>query len=125
MYVFLLAGCEVVLSAVVLCICNLLFIKKAPQQPDPSAKMEMAATETEMEQLNKLSQEDQENLDGRKESEPKAEEQSMEAQKEATEDPGQPAASQDELQVDTVDLEKISQVATKANGGAVEPESSL
>lgn len=129
MYVFLLAGCEVVLSAVVLCICNLLFIKKTPQQPDPSAKMETAVTETEMEQLNKFSQEDQENPGGRKESEPKAEEQSinpaMEPQKETTEEPEKPAASQDELQVGSVDLERISQVATKANGGAVEPESSL
>lgn len=130
MYVFLLAGCEVVLSAIVLCTCNLLFIKKTPQQPDPAAKMEMAATETEMEQLNKVSQDDLENHDARQESEPKnvqEEEQrinpEVEAQKESKEDPDKPeAASEDELQVDSVDLSKV---ATKANGGAVEPESSL
>lgn len=130
MYVFLLAGCEVVLSAVVLCVCNLLFIKKTPQQPDHSAKMEMAATDTEMEQLNKISQEDQGNRGVRKESEPKAGEQSInpevEVEKETPEDPDKPEArTQDELQVDSVDLEKLSQVATKANGGVVEPESSL
>ncbi|MEQ2276754.1 hypothetical protein XENORESO_008017 [Xenotaenia resolanae] len=33
MYVFLLAGCEVVLSAVVLATCNFLFIKKKPSAP--------------------------------------------------------------------------------------------
>lgn len=134
MYVFLLAGCEVVLSAIVLCTCNLLFIKKTPQQPDPSAKMEMAVTETEMEQLKEISQDDEENHGGRKESEPKdvqAGEQSInaevEAQKGTTEDPDKPeAASQDALQVDFVDLEKVSEAAaTKANGSAVEPECSL
>ncbi|MCJ8738658.1 hypothetical protein PDJAM_G00038270 [Pangasius djambal] len=130
MYVFLLAGCEVVLSAVVLCICNLLFIKKTPQQPDPSAKMEMAVTETEMEQLNKMSRDDQENHGGKNESDPNGGERSInpevEVQKETTDDPDKPeAASEDELQVDSVDLEKLSKVATKANGGAVEPESSL
>ncbi|KAG7324982.1 hypothetical protein KOW79_011298 [Hemibagrus wyckioides] len=131
MYVFLLAGCEVVLSAIVLCICNILFIKKTPPQPDPSAKMEMAATDTEMEQLNKVTQDDQENHDGRKESESKNEQEGeqvvnheVEAQKESSEDPDkpEPAGDEDELLVDSVDLSKE---ATKANGGAVEPESSL
>lgn len=134
MYVFLLAGCEVVLSALVLCICNLLFIKKTPQQPDSSAKMELAVTETELEQFNGVSQDDEEdNQGGRKELEPsdvQAGEQSInpevEAQKGTTEDPDKPeTASQDALQVESVDLEKPSEAVTKANGGAVEPESSL
>lgn len=127
MYVFLLAGCEVVLSAVVLCICNMLFIKKTPQQPEPSARMEMAMIETEMEQLNKVSQDDQENHGEGNELEPKSGEQStkVEEPKDTTEDPDKPeAASQDEGQVDSVELE-LSKVATKANGGVVEPESSL
>lgn len=34
MYVFLLAGCEVVISAVVLATCNFLCIKKSPTPPD-------------------------------------------------------------------------------------------
>lgn len=34
MYVFLLAGIEVVISALVLAICNLLFIKKKPEAPE-------------------------------------------------------------------------------------------
>lgn len=127
MYVFLLAGCEVVLSAIVLCICNMLFIKKTPQQPEPSARMEMAMTETEMEQLNKVSQDDQENHGEGNELEPKSGEQStkVEEPKDTTEDPDKPeAASQDEGQVDSVELE-LSKGATKANGGVVEPESSL
>ncbi|TSK14821.1 Monocarboxylate transporter 4 [Bagarius yarrelli] len=127
MYVFLLAGCEVVLSAVVLCVCNLLFIKKSPQQTDPSAKMEMAVKDTEIEQLNKA---DQQNHDDGKESEPKniqAGEQSidpeMEAQKNITEDPDKPeTAKENELQVDSIDLSKVE---TKASSGAVEPESSV
>ncbi|XP_076122393.1 monocarboxylate transporter 4-like [Alosa pseudoharengus] len=53
--VFLLAGCEVVLAAVVLATCNFLFIKKTPQEPD--AKLENGIDTTEMEQLNKLEQE--------------------------------------------------------------------
>ncbi|KAF5893126.1 monocarboxylate transporter 4-like [Clarias magur] len=131
MYVFLLAGCEVVLSAVVLCVCNMLFIKKTPQQPDSSAKMEMAVTETEMEHLNRVTQDDRENHGGRKESAPKnaqVEEQTTnpETQQETTVNPDEPeAASKDELQLDCVDLEKLPKDATKANGGAVEPESSL
>ncbi|KAI7796930.1 monocarboxylate transporter 4 [Triplophysa rosa] len=62
-FVFLLAGCEVVLSALVLAICNWLFIKKKPQEPDPPAKMEMAVTEAEMEVLNKAPQKEPENKD--------------------------------------------------------------
>ncbi len=64
MYIFLLAGCEVVLSALVLSICNMLFIKRNPQQPDPPAKMEMAITETEMEELNNTPKDDQDNRGG-------------------------------------------------------------
>lgn len=130
MYIFLLAGCEVVLSAVVLFVCNLLFIKKTPQQPDPSANMETAVTETEMEQLNKASPDDQKNHDGRKESAPQnvqAGEQSVNpavaAQKKSPEDPDKPeTARETELQVDSVDLSKV---VTKTSSGPVEPESSV
>uniref|UniRef100_A0A3B4CB62 Major facilitator superfamily (MFS) profile domain-containing protein n=1 Tax=Pygocentrus nattereri TaxID=42514 RepID=A0A3B4CB62_PYGNA len=111
MYVFLLAGCEVVLSAVVLCVCNLLFIKKKPQQSDPCAKMERAVTETEMEQLNKVQQDDHEDGGDRGEAEPKKEQE------------GEQTASKDEM--DSVDLETGTKEATKVNGCVVEPESSL
>lgn len=92
--------------------------------------MEMAAAETEMEHLNKVSQNDQENHGGRNESEPKAGEQGINpevvAHKETTEDPDKPeAANQDEIQVDSVVPEKLAEVATKMNGDAAEPESSL
>ncbi|XP_062381319.1 monocarboxylate transporter 4-like [Sardina pilchardus] len=53
--VFLLAGSEVVLAAVVLATCNFLFIKRPAQEQD--AKLENGNAATEMEQLNKLEQE--------------------------------------------------------------------
>ncbi|XP_048871379.1 monocarboxylate transporter 4 [Brienomyrus brachyistius] len=57
MFVFLLAGTEVVLSAIVLATCNFFCIKKSPQISE--AKLEMAAAETEMEQLNKPAEDEQ------------------------------------------------------------------
>ncbi|KAF7647098.1 hypothetical protein LDENG_00177570 [Lucifuga dentata] len=56
MYVFLLAGCEVMLSAFVIALCNFLCISK--KQEEPEARMEMAATAAEQEGLNQ--QEDKE-----------------------------------------------------------------
>ncbi|XP_072549951.1 monocarboxylate transporter 4-like [Salminus brasiliensis] len=51
MFVFLLAGSEVVLSALVLAICNFLFIKKNPQEAD--AAVEAGEVAGELEQLSK------------------------------------------------------------------------
>ncbi|XP_067089451.1 monocarboxylate transporter 4-like [Osmerus mordax] len=51
MYVFLLAGSEVVLSAVVLATCNFLFIKT--KSSEPGAELESGPGASEMEQLNK------------------------------------------------------------------------
>lgn len=51
MYVFLLAGSEVVLSAVVLATCNFLFIKT--KSSEPGAELENGPVAKEMEQLNK------------------------------------------------------------------------
>ncbi|XP_028263296.1 monocarboxylate transporter 4 [Parambassis ranga] len=50
MYVFLLAGCEVTLSALILAFCNFFCIRT--KKPDPEAKMEMAVTAAEKEVLN-------------------------------------------------------------------------
>ncbi|XP_073345470.1 monocarboxylate transporter 4 [Pagrus major] len=50
MYVFLLAGCEVTLSAFVITMGNFLCIRR--KQEDPDANMEMAVTASEMEGLN-------------------------------------------------------------------------
>ncbi|TRY87138.1 hypothetical protein DNTS_010209 [Danionella cerebrum] len=113
MYVFMLAGCEVVLSALVLAICNLLFIKKKPQEPEPSAKMEMAITDTEMEELNKASTDDQDGVRVIKEEEV--------SKHEVTAKTDEPES----IGVDTVELEKTSETLTGPNGLAVEPESSL
>uniref|UniRef100_A0A4W6DL24 Solute carrier family 16 member 3 n=1 Tax=Lates calcarifer TaxID=8187 RepID=A0A4W6DL24_LATCA len=52
MYVFLLAGCEVTLSALVLALGNFLCISR--KQEDPEAKMEMAMTASEKEGLNRM-----------------------------------------------------------------------
>ncbi|XP_029618661.1 monocarboxylate transporter 4-like [Salmo trutta] len=51
MYVFLLAGIEVVLAAVVLATCNFLFIRKKPSEP--AAELENGTVSAEMELLNK------------------------------------------------------------------------
>uniref|UniRef100_A0A667WSU6 Solute carrier family 16 member 3 n=1 Tax=Myripristis murdjan TaxID=586833 RepID=A0A667WSU6_9TELE len=51
MYVFLLAGCEVTLSAFILAIGNFLCIRK--KQKEPEAKMEMAVTAAETEELRR------------------------------------------------------------------------
>ncbi|XP_029311473.1 monocarboxylate transporter 4 [Cottoperca gobio] len=50
MYVFLLAGCEVTLSAFVIALGNFLCIER--KKKDPEAKMEMAVTAAEKEELN-------------------------------------------------------------------------
>lgn len=119
MYVFMLAGCEVVLSALVLAICNLLFIKRKPQQPDPPAKMEMAITETEMEELNKAAKDDQDNGGG------------AETGKKQAIEPESKTTSEDEvkepesIEVDSIEVENASKKVSEPNGVAVEPESSL
>ncbi|XP_064818537.1 monocarboxylate transporter 4-like [Oncorhynchus masou masou] len=51
MYVFLLAGIEVVLAAVVLATCNFLFIRK--KLSEPAAELENGTVSAEMELLNK------------------------------------------------------------------------
>ncbi|KAM9471418.1 monocarboxylate transporter 4-like isoform 1-T3 [Salvelinus alpinus] len=51
MYVFLLAGIEVVIAAVVLATCNFLFIRKKPSEP--AAELENGTVSAEMELLNK------------------------------------------------------------------------
>lgn len=60
MYVFLLAGCEVTLSAFVIAIGNFFCISR--KKEDPEAKLEMAVTDAEKEGLNfgVESEEDQE-----------------------------------------------------------------
>lgn len=51
MHVFLLAGCEVTLSAFVITLGNFFCIRK--KQEDPEVNMEMAVTASEMERLNR------------------------------------------------------------------------
>ncbi|XP_062859763.1 monocarboxylate transporter 4 [Trichomycterus rosablanca] len=126
MYVFLLAGCEVVLSAVVLCVCNLLFIKKKPEQPDSSNKMEMAVTEAEKERLNKVPLVEQSPEPGSKTD--LNEEQSQQAgSNPEVERQTQSPKEQDKSIASKMDqgAEMDSVVPTKVNGNMVEPESSL
>lgn len=87
-----------------------------PQEPDPPAKMEMAITETEMEELNKAPQYDQDNRGGAGENGKK---QAIEL--EAT------TESDDKMvkELDSIELEDASKKVTEPNGVTVEPESSL
>ncbi|KAK1798324.1 hypothetical protein P4O66_007781 [Electrophorus voltai] len=62
MFVFLLAGTEVVLSAFVLAICNFLFIKKKPAQTE--AALEAGQTAAELEHLSKTSREEPQRANG-------------------------------------------------------------
>ncbi|XP_040885364.1 monocarboxylate transporter 4 [Toxotes jaculatrix] len=66
MYVFLLAGCEVTLSAIVIALGNFFCISR--KQEDPEAKLEMAVTASEKEGLNRAvdTEEDGEGEDGPK-----------------------------------------------------------
>nr|XP_020464577.1 monocarboxylate transporter 4-like [Monopterus albus] len=80
MYVFLLAGCEVTLSAIVIALGNFLCISK--KQEDPEAKMEMAVTASEREGLNhqekdEAGEEDPKGKENGKLSDTKAEEEVM------------------------------------------------
>ncbi|XP_026132354.1 monocarboxylate transporter 4-like [Carassius auratus] len=114
MFVFLLAGCEVILSALVLAICNMLFIKRKPQQPDPPAKMEMAINETEMEELNKAPKDNQGNGEGDNGKKQAIEHEAM--------------AKSDDRKVEepeSIEVENASKKVTEPNGVVVEPESSL
>ncbi|XP_076852494.1 monocarboxylate transporter 4-like [Brachyhypopomus gauderio] len=71
MFVFLLAGIEVVLSALVLAICNFLFIKKTATQTE--ASVEVGQTIAELEQLSETPGEEPQgvNRDAEKQAEPK------------------------------------------------------
>lgn len=115
-YVFLLAGCEVVLSSLVLAICNWLFIKKKPQEPDPPAKMEMAVSDAEMEVLNKAPQENPENKD--------VVEGTGKVQQETVIPKDDKVKEPESSGVDSVEID-VSKKLTEENGVVVEPESSL
>ncbi|CAL8284370.1 unnamed protein product [Merluccius merluccius] len=53
MYVFLLAGCEVVVSAFIICLGNFFCLKKkTPEEEEPEARLEMAVRAAEREELN-------------------------------------------------------------------------
>ncbi|XP_016107550.1 monocarboxylate transporter 4-like [Sinocyclocheilus grahami] len=119
MFVFLLAGCEVVLSALVLGICNMLFIKRKPQQPDPPAKMEMAITETEMEELNKAPKDNQDNGGGENGKKQAIEHEVM------TKSDDKKVDEPESIGVDSIEVETASKKVTEPNGVVVEPESSL
>lgn len=52
MYVFLLAGCEVVASAFILSLGNFFCLKKKPEEQGHEARLEMAMSACETEELN-------------------------------------------------------------------------
>ncbi|KPP79939.1 monocarboxylate transporter 4-like [Scleropages formosus] len=112
MFVFIIAGSEVVLSAIVLAVCNFFCIKKSP--PAPEAKLEMAEAETEMEQLNKLPEEVEHGAG--EEEKGQREEGDKEKEKEV----------EDSIQPDSTKVEDIVKDDAKKNGDVVtNPETSL
>uniref|UniRef100_A0A8C1QKZ0 Solute carrier family 16 member 3 n=1 Tax=Cyprinus carpio TaxID=7962 RepID=A0A8C1QKZ0_CYPCA len=119
MFVFLLAGCEVVLSALVLAICNMLFIKRKPEQPDPPAKMEMAIIDTEMDELNKAPKNDQDNGGGENGKKQAVEQEAM------TKSDDKRVEEPESIGTDSIEVETDSKNVTEPNGVVVEPESSL
>uniref|UniRef100_A0A8C7HH06 Solute carrier family 16 member 3 n=1 Tax=Oncorhynchus kisutch TaxID=8019 RepID=A0A8C7HH06_ONCKI len=87
MYVFLLAGIEVVLAAVVLATCNFLFIRKKPTEP--AAELENGTVSAEMELLNKpVAAEEEEEEVEKGEKEVKEMKEKEEKEKEETSIPG-------------------------------------
>ncbi|KAM4634966.1 monocarboxylate transporter 4-like [Polymixia lowei] len=73
MYVFLLAGGEVVLSALVLAICNLLFIKKKPSEAAAELENGTADNTTKMDHFSKLLEKEDEEEKGETEEQEKEE----------------------------------------------------
>ncbi|XP_063044646.1 monocarboxylate transporter 4-like [Engraulis encrasicolus] len=122
-YVFLVAGSEVVLSALVLAICNFIFIKKASAPPD--AKLENGEAATEMQQLSKLKEEEE-----GEEVEEKREEMEEE-EKGAAKSNGGPMASAehrpDSVMVDSGEVERFLKEdgGQEADGGEPNPETNL
>lgn len=108
MFVFLLAGTEVVLSAIVLATCNFFCIKKRPQVSE--AKLEMAVTETETEQLNKPAEDVQRRS---KEAEKDPQEENKKEMEEDLEDK-QPSSPQAQSEV-----EETPKDSEEQNGGLV------
>ncbi|XP_028826003.1 monocarboxylate transporter 4 [Denticeps clupeoides] len=105
-YVFMLAGCEVVLSALVLCICNFLFIKR--RESEVPAKQQDALTNAEMEALNKALQEEHEQGGNHKDK-----------------DVDKSYSRQDGVAPEQKEGEKDHQEAAVAKSVAVEPESAV
>ncbi|XP_036381315.1 monocarboxylate transporter 4 [Megalops cyprinoides] len=116
MFVFLLAGCEVCLSAIVLATGNFFCLKKKPEEPE--AKLEMAVTDTEMEQLNKSPTEE---VPGGEETE-KGQKEEVEKENEKTAEDKQTEG----VNVDSVEVEDFLKDGTEKNGDiATNPETSL
>ncbi|KAG9350301.1 hypothetical protein JZ751_026655 [Albula glossodonta] len=128
MFVFLLAGCEVVLSAIVLATGNFFCIKKKPQEPE--AKLEMAVTSGEMELLNKPSEENGPAAEGGEKGQKEEADRENKKEKEQEPEPGteldpepepkpetKPGPQPEEKQADTVKVDSV-QVETSPKDGA-------
>ncbi|KAL0993575.1 hypothetical protein UPYG_G00109970 [Umbra pygmaea] len=133
MYVFLLAGAEVVLSALVLATCNFLFIKKKPSEP--AAELENGAVATEMEQLRNPASDDEEEEKGDKEEKEK-EEKEIEEEKEQAKEEVEKAKEDEEdrekkdkgqeMKPENVEVEQLPKVPSPPNGALLAgPETCL
>ncbi|KAL2101499.1 hypothetical protein ACEWY4_003260 [Coilia grayii] len=120
-YVFLLAGSEVVLSALVLAICNFIFIKRAPAESD--AKLENGEAATEMEQFSKLKQKEE----ALQEEEEEEEEEEEKKERLAPRTNGGMAEHRpDSVMVDSREVERFLKDGGEQSGGVESnPETSL
>lgn len=114
MWIFLLAGCEVVLAAVVLATCNFLFIKK-----EPSASADKLENITVTEECSKGPDvNDEEEKGAREEQEKETKEELKEKEKEERIRPAS-------LIVDSQEVEKFLKEPTQNGDMANSPETSL
>lgn len=118
MYVFLLAGSEVVLSALVLATCNFLFIKKKPSAPAETLDGVAVTDDTKIKACDK-------SADSEEEKELR-EEQEKETGKEKDEDKGEVVEDRPKsVTVDSQEVERFLKEPQQNGDMVVSPETCL
>lgn len=128
MYVFLLAGSEVVLSSVVLATCNFLFIKRKPQEPSQKLECITVTDDTNTEVCSRPSEVNDEEEKGEREEQEK--ETKREASKELKEEEEKDKEKVDEVRpksvtLDSQEVEKFLKEPQLNGGMTPSPETCL
>ncbi|XP_034567606.1 monocarboxylate transporter 4 [Notolabrus celidotus] len=125
MYIFLLAGSEVVLSAVVLATCNFLFIKK--KSPTPADKLQnIAVTEdTKTEAWSEPADTTDEEEKGAKEEQEKETKKDDRKEKEGTDEETEEVVRPESITVDSQEVEKFLKETQQNGHTASSPETCL